>query len=260
MTQKHQNSTKNSSNSTENNVILVKNDAKMTKKEVIMHKKDTKVVKNSKKRTNSQANRSKMTKTSPKSKVIRSKSTKNTSKGGNSMTKERKQAEAVLKKVAKQFGLEVNRIKAKRNATSDVGPLQVRKDGKVKLAVKTHDILVFSPQSYLKLGNVGPKHFEYLTVFKFGTDPKILEKAFIKGLKDKKTGEQWANEMKCRSYRRTPVNLKERKKRLEEELKAVEKRLAEARKTTVKRKTKKVKKTTKVTSAAIQKVAVEATA
>ena len=259
MTKKDQNLDKSNSNLTKNSEDLTKNTPKVTKKEAIMSQKDQKVEENVKNQSISKSNEAKKPKPRSKSKKPGSKTTKNTSKGGDNMAKDRKAAEMILRKVAKQFKLDVNRISAKRNATSDVGPLQVRKDGKVKLAVKTHDILVFSPQSYLKLGKQGPKHFEYLTVFKFETDPKILEKAFIKGLKDKKTGEEWAIEMKCRSYRRTKVNLKSRKERLEAELAAVKKRLAEEKKSNVKLRKKSIKKT-KVVGAAIESVAAKTAA
>lgn len=190
----------------ENSFVLAKKEAKMEENDVKVDKKDVKVVKK------------------------KVKTIKTSTKGRVKMT-DRDRAEKVLEKVAKEFGFPVSRVKAKRNSKTTKGSLRVMRPDGVKIAVRTHYIVIYAPYSYMKMGRPESGGWLHGTAMNHNEDPKILEKAFRKALKDKKSGHDWAVELGSLNVRkRTPVNLKAKKEKLEKELALIKKQLKETTK------------------------------
>ncbi len=181
---------------------------------------------------------------------------------GSDKMKKRGSADKVLLRVAKELKLVTKRLNAKSTSKSGIGALQCYgKSGGVKVTVRDHDIVVFSPHSFLGYGwqHAGA----YVHCSKLSKSDPNLDKAFRKALKDKKSGTDWARELGFTartSEKATPIPVVDQIKKLEADLKA----LKAAKKQVIKRaSTKKAaKKNIKVSKkgvSAINKVAATTT-
>lgn len=196
-----------------------------------------------------------------KSKAASSSKPKTTKKRGAKMSDKtpREQAEAVLEKIAKEFKLSANRINAKRGSKSGVGALQLRRADGIKIAVRSNDIVIYAPHSFMKVGVQDSPGWEHVTRLAHNVDADTLEKAFRKAMKDKKSGTQWAIEVGAtRRQGKKVEDLEARKTRLEAELKKLQSTIKEKKKAD-----KPKKKTTRKSKAknadAMAAVAAEAT-
>lgn len=108
----------------------------------------------------------------------------------------RDQIEGILNKLCKELKLQPpKRIAAMSTSKSGVGSFQaIGKCGGLKVAVRDHDIVVYSPISIIKQGKSGPGKWAHVTVLKATDD---LTRAFKIALEDKKTGATWAKELGC---------------------------------------------------------------
>ena len=130
----------------------------------------------------------------------------------------REKCDSVLEKVVKDLKFTTQRIEAKANAKGP-GALQVKRPDGVKVAVRTNDVVIYSPQSFIGTGRVAPAGWKHVTVFNHKADLDVLDKAIRKGLKDKKSGSQWAAELGSTGRVKTLADIQDRKAMLEAELK-----------------------------------------
>lgn len=141
-----------------------------------------------------------------------------------SMKRGRKEAEAVLIKVCKDLKLNApSRVAAKGDSKSGLGSLQaVGVAGGVKVSVRSNDIIAYCPQSFLGYGRQHPGRWVHVTILSAGD--ANLEKAFVKALKDKKSGADWAKELQFvpRAQANTKEDLKSQKEKLLAKLKDIE--------------------------------------
>lgn len=133
-------------------------------------------------------------------------------------------AELLLAKVCKDLKLaEPRRINAKADSKSGVGAVQAFTKVGIKVAVRSNDVVLYTPQPELGYGVPAPsKWAHYVTVMKH-TD-KDLEKAFRKTLKDSKSSADWRKEGHAVAPKTVSLDeLQAKKKALEEQIKAIKK-------------------------------------
>uniref|UniRef100_A0A6M3JIB6 Uncharacterized protein n=1 Tax=viral metagenome TaxID=1070528 RepID=A0A6M3JIB6_9ZZZZ len=108
----------------------------------------------------------------------------------------RTDAEKILAKVCKDLKLaSPGRLNAKSDSKSGLGPFQaIGKSGGVKVSVRSNDVIAYCPHSFLGYGRQHPGRWVHVSILN-AQDPN-LEKAFRKALTDKKSGSDWAKELK----------------------------------------------------------------
>jgi hypothetical protein len=153
----------------------------------------------------------------------------------------REAIEAILAKIAKANKCEVTRAVPHGASRSGIGAFQARKGGDVKVTVRDHDIVVYTPHNIVKSGRSGPKGWEHVTIFNHNADLRVLEKAFKVGLTDKKTNSEHAAACGATVGRKPqkPAEIASQRKALEARLAELKKQEAALKKTVVKRKPKK---------------------
>lgn len=147
----------------------------------------------------------------------------------------RETIEKTLTSVAKANKLETYRNPPHGSSKSGIGAFQVRKEGKVMVSVRDHDVVVYVSPKVLKSGRPGPKGWEDVAHFNHNTPIDVLKKAFEKGLKSKNRSNG--------SKPQTVKDIKAQKKALEEKLKKLkeeEKKQAAEKKAKAKPKKKKL--------------------
>lgn len=113
--------------------------------------------------------------------------------GGDIMDK-RTKAEKVLVAEAKKAKRLTKRINAKAGSKSGQGALQgLHSDGSCKVSVRSNDIVIFAPHSYVKYGTQHPGIWVHVTRIAF--DDPNMGKAFAKAFKDKKSSADWSKEL-----------------------------------------------------------------
>jgi hypothetical protein len=109
---------------------------------------------------------------------------------------DRSKVEEILVKACKELKLSApKRIAAMSTSKSGVGSFQaIGKCGGLKVAIRDHDIVAYSPFAIVQQGHPGPARWAHVTVLKSTDD---LAKAFRKALEDKKSSAAWAKELGC---------------------------------------------------------------
>ena len=175
---------------------------------------------------------------------------KTITKGGDNM-KSRNDIEKLLRSVAKAEGCAIKEIAPKSISKSGKGALQAlhKKDGRVMIAVRDHDIIAYMPYDELGYGVLAAVGYPHVARLRPGVDD--MEKAFRKALRSKLTNSEWAK--KCNFAPRKPV-VSAKIAQVEKEKEAATKQLKKVR---VRKANKAVKKVSKIVGEAIAKVATE---
>jgi len=171
----------------------------------------------------------------------------------------RQRAEQILIDICKELKLAPpRRVSAKADSKSGLGALQAFTGVGIKVAVRSHDVVAYLPQSELGFGAQAPGRWVYVTILKY--DDPNLDKAFRKALKDKVASTAWAKQLgfapRAQAGKAQPEDLEARRKRVENELAAIKMQLAkQTAKPKAKKKAKVVATATPAILAAVEAVA-----
>ena len=134
---------------------------------------------------------------------------------------DRKAIETLLAKLAKAAKAEVGRAIPHGHSKSGLGAFQAKVGGNVKVTVRDHDVVIYTPFDVVKVGRRGPKGWEHVTILNHNTDTKLMEKAFKVGLGDKKANSEWAKSKGATLRNKkveTPADIRAQRKALEKQL------------------------------------------